>query len=129
MGHSREQPSFESPNLVALVEALTQEQIDELPFGATRLDAASTVTVYSQTDRNLSRSGDRPRLGKHFFTEIAPCFDNDDFRGRIERAQQRGTVNIEFGNVIEFPDGDQEVTVKVKSAPDGGLWIFTRYES
>ena len=129
MGYNQEPPSFEMPDLVARVEAMTQGEIDALPFGAIRLDAIGAVTSYSEVERQESRSGDRLRIGRDFFAEVAPCLDTPAFRGRIEQARARGSVDIEYNYVYDFPDGEREVTVRVLSASNGECWMFSRWES
>ena len=129
MGHHREPARFDMPNVVAAVEAMTQGEIDALPFGAVRLDASGTVTSYSATERQESRSGDRARVGRNFFTEVAPCLDTPGFRGRVEAAHALGHFDIEFNYVYDFPEGEREVTVRVLPASDGGYWMFSRWET
>jgi len=121
-------PTFDDPDLARRVEALAQAEVDDLPFGAIRLDAAGTVVAYSQAERQLSGSGDHPRLGLDFFAEIAPCMDTPSFRGRIERARASGRLDLEFGYVGDFADRERELTVRVQPSSDGGLWIFLRRE-
>nr|WP_321983405.1 hypothetical protein [uncultured Lichenicoccus sp.] len=128
MGHDREPTRFDMPDLVAVVEAMTQAEIDTLPFGAVRLDANGMVTSYSEVERQESRSGDRARVGRNFFTEVAPCLDTPAFRGRIEQARRRGGVDIEYNYVYDFPEGEREVTVRVLSASNGEFWMFSLWE-
>jgi photoactive yellow protein len=87
------------------------------------------VTYYSQAERRLSGSGRRERLGAEFFANIAPCMDNADFKGRIERARAAGTLDIEFSHIGDFDDDARELSVRIQSAADGGYWIFMRRES
>lgn len=122
-------PPFEDPALASNVETLSESEIDELPFGAIRLDDAGLVQYYSAAERQLSGYGDRATLGKHFFADIAPCMDNDDFRGRVERALAAGSLDIEFTYFGDFRDGDRELTVRIQSASNGGYWIFMRRET
>lgn len=121
-------PDYHEPQLARAVEGLSREQIDRLPFGAIRLDPEGTVTFYSEAERRLSGFGDRDRLGRPFFSEIAPCMDTPGYRGRIERALAAGRLDLEFTHVGDFSDRDRELTVRVQSAGDGGLWIFMRRE-
>ena len=122
-------PTYDDPALAAKVEALPAEAVDRLPFGAIRLDENGVVVYYSQAERRLSGSGDLERLGGKFFTEIAPCMDNDAYRGRIEAARKSGKLNLEFTHIGDFEDRDRELTVRVQSASGGGVWIFMRRES
>ena len=103
------------------MEALDADQIDALPFGAIRLDAARHVTFYSQAERRLSGSCDAPRLGLDFFHDIAPRMNNDHYRDRIDQAMARGTLDLEFTHIGDFEDRDRELTVRVQSADDGGV--------
>ena len=117
-------PDFETPGLARAVEALPEEALDRLPYGAVRLDAAGVVRVYSGAERRLSGSGERPRLGLGFFTEIAPCMDMPGFRGRIERALAAGRLDLELGWTGDFADAHRSLRVRVLSATGGGRWIF-----
>ena len=122
-------PAFDTPRLAAAVEALTAEQVEALPFGAIRLDAEGRVTLYNAAERRLSGLR-REAIGRVFFAEIAPCMDNPEFRGRIDRARATGRLDVAFGYVSDMPSGDQDVAldVRVQSASDGGTWMFLRRE-
>jgi photoactive yellow protein len=121
-------PDFDHPHLALAVEALPQEAVDALPFGAIRLGTDGKVEHYSAAERRLSGSGGRERLGLDFFSKIAPCMDNADFRGRVERARQSGQLYLEFTHIGDFEDRDRELTVRIQSASTGGYWIFMRRE-
>jgi photoactive yellow protein len=120
----RELPSFEAPDLARAVEALPSDALDSLPFGCIGLDANGVVGVYNATERRLSGSGGRPRVGLSFFAKVAPCMDNQDFRGRIERALETGDLDLEFGWVGDFDDSERSLRVRVQAASGGGCWIF-----
>lgn len=129
MGSAGELPDYDEPRLAAAVEALEAERIDALPYGAIRLDAQGIVQFYSAAERRLSGSGERERLGFDFFREIAPCMDTPEFRGRIEAARLSGGLDLEFTHIGDFDDGDRELTVRIQSASDKGIWIFMRRDS
>ncbi|MGY2048486.1 PAS domain-containing protein [Methylobacterium sp. JK268] len=119
---------FDRPDLARAVEGLGPDGIDALPFGVIRLDRQGIVCLYNATERAQSGSGAHPRLGRHFFSEVAPCMDDDRFRGRIERARAAGTLDLEFTHVGDFSDRERELTVRIQSSHDGGVWIFLRRE-
>jgi photoactive yellow protein len=119
-------PDYDLPNLATAVESLSEAEIDSLPFGAIRLTSEGVVEYYSNAERRLSGSGARNRLGLHFFEEIAPCMNNDQYRGRIDQAILRGTLDLEFTHIGDFEDRERELTVRVQSSSDGGYWIFMR---
>lgn len=121
-------PRFDQRDLARAVEALPVQALDDLPFGAVRLDAEGVVRVYSGAERRLSGSGDRPRLGLQFFREVAPCMDGPHYRGRIERAMAADRLDIEFGWTGDFADAERSMRVRVQSATGGGCWIFMQRE-
>jgi photoactive yellow protein len=117
-------PRYDDPALATKVEKLSADEVNALPFGAIRVNAIGAVTYYSDAERRLSGSGDHPRIGLNFFHDIAPCMDNAHYRGRIEQAIARGTLDLEFTHIGDFEDRERELTVRIQSATDGGYWIF-----
>ncbi len=117
-------PQFDTPKLAEAIEALSADEIDQLPFGVIGLDPQGVVRVYNKTEAKLSGYGTKPSQGKVFFTDMAPCMDNGYFKGRIEKARAAGTLDITFTFVGDFSDRNRELTVRVQSARDGGIWIF-----
>lgn len=115
---------FDADNLADLVEAMSAEQRNALPFGAIRLDANNIVQFYSDSEARDSGMGQRGQVGRNFFADIAPCFADDDYLGRIERARADGEIDIEMGHIGDFADDESEMRVRIVSAPNGGLWIF-----
>ena len=121
-------PDFDEPRLAEAVERLDRHQTDTLPFGAVRLDADGKVVFFSKSEERLSGFRKQP-LGLSFFSEIAPCMNNPAFLGRIERALAAGRLDIRFGHIGDFHDGDKELDVRVQSASGGGFWIFLQREN
>jgi photoactive yellow protein len=119
---------YHVPHLAREVERLSEGQIDALPFGAIRLTAEGEVEYYSAAERRLSGSGERQRVGLHFFDQVAPCMDNEHYRGRIQQAVATGTLDLEFSHIGDFADSERELTVRIQSSSTGGYWIFMRRE-
>ena len=116
---------FHDPDVARALEALSLDEIDQLPFGVIGLSAPGEVRVYSRTEAQQSGFGTRRALGRQFFSVIAPCMDQPDFRGRIEQATQQGAVDLEIGHTGDFDDPARFIRVRVCSASDGGLWLLT----
>ena len=113
---------FDAPDLVARVEALSQFDLDHLPFGVILLDRQGIVQFYSETEARQSGYGEIP-LGQNLFA-LSSCLGSDDFRGRIERAREQGPVDLEIGWAGDFGDPNRELRIRVQSARNGGLWLF-----
>ena len=121
---SSELPSFDEPRLALAVEQLTPDEMGKLPYGVIRLDNDGRVTLYSACEEALSGKDAASVVGQPFFTDIAPCMNNPNFRGRIDRAMAAGKVDIELVHIGDFSDREREIQVRVQSASQGGLWIF-----
>jgi photoactive yellow protein len=115
---------IDDSTLPARAERLTPEQLDALPFGVVRLDADGNVTFYSKTEAEQSGFGDRRAIGRHFFTQLAPCLGSVERRQQIERARREGTLDIAFEQIGDFDAAERELRVRVVSAAGGGLWVF-----
>lgn len=110
--------------LASQIEGLSRAQIDALPFGVVRLDAAGAVLLYSRQEALLSGRGQRPVLGLNFFSEVAPCMNGPLVKGAIDAALQRGTLSAHFLHAGDFEDADRTLFIRALSASDGGLWLL-----
>jgi photoactive yellow protein len=119
---------FSDPDIVKSIEALTDEQKHDLPFGVIKLDEAGVVTFFSATEARQSGYKARPAIGLDFFLSVAPCMGTPEFKGRVDEARRLGAVDIEMGWVGDFDDLNREMVVRILSASDGGLWIFLNRE-
>jgi photoactive yellow protein len=117
-------PAFDTPKLAEVIETLTQEELDLLPFGVTGLDAQNLVRVCNRSEKMSSGFGERIAVGRLYFFDVAPCLNNGYFRGRIDKARREGVLDIRFSFVGDFSASDRELTVRAQSGKDGGYWIF-----
>ncbi len=123
-----EKVDFDEPRLAAAVESLAAHEVDQLSFGAIHLDPDGRVVSFNAAERRLS-GYTKPAIGLEFFVDIAPCMNNPDFRGRIERALAAGKLDIAFSHIGDFDDRTRALDVRIQSAAGGGCWIFLRRES
>jgi photoactive yellow protein len=116
--------SLEVPELVRAIEALSEAQVDALPFGVVRLDEECNVLGFSKAEAVQSGFERLRAMGRGFFTEVAPCLDTPGFLERLGRARRRGTLDLRFEHVGDFSDPTRLLDVRVVSASGGGFWVF-----
>ena len=116
-------PNINDADLCKRLEQLSQDELNELPFGVIHLDADGSVTFFSKTEAKLSGFGDRNAIGRAFFTELAPCMGTPDLLKRMDNAEAKGTFDMMFEHVGDFDDADGELLVRVTSASNGGFWV------
>jgi photoactive yellow protein len=112
---------FNAPDLAARIEALSQHELDYLPFGVILLDRAGIVLFYSETEARQSGYGSIP-VGQNMF-EISRCMQGD-LRTRLTRAMEEGPVDLEFGWSGDYDDPQRELRIRVQSSRRGGMWMF-----
>lgn len=117
-------PNFMSWSLAQEMERLAPEEIDRLPFGVIGLDPQGTIRLYNRTEAETFGVGNRPVIGKTFYSDVAPCMNNAYFKGLIDKARAAGKLDLQFTFIGSYVNARQELKVRVQSASDGGTWIF-----
>jgi len=88
---------FNDLDVVSALDAMDAAQFDTLPFGLVAMDAQGVVLAYNQAESRLSGLPAERVIGRHFFTEVAPCTNNflvaDRFRARQDLDE---TLNYVF---------------------------------
>jgi photoactive yellow protein len=72
----REFMTFDDPQAISKLEAMTAAECDDLPFGVVGMTPAGVVTRYNRYEAEVAALDPERVIGKHFFREIAPCTNN-----------------------------------------------------
>jgi photoactive yellow protein len=67
------------------IPKLSAEELDDLPYGAIKLNAAGIVISYNRAEESFSGRRRERVIGRNFFAEIAPCSQVKTFQGRFNR--------------------------------------------
>lgn len=108
------------------LHAMQRDDYDALAFGVIELDRNFVVRNYNRPESLIARRKPEDTIGKHFFTEVAPCTNNREFRGRIE-ALVKGSAeggDVRFDFVFLFPWGRRNVRVRALRGGDNLCWVF-----
>jgi photoactive yellow protein len=110
--------------LLALIDSLTPDQIDELPFGVVRTDDVGLVEFYSQGESRISGVPVSSAEGRNFFTSVAACTNNKLFRGTFTRGVEEGEMNLVFFYTFTYKMSPTEVKVQFFKRQGGANWIL-----
>lgn len=113
-----------SPNDLAAVCGLPDEQVDPLPFGAICLDEAGRITKFNSYEQAASSYAAKAVIGRRF-EDVAPCTRVQEFSRHVE-AGLRGEPLDEVLRFI-FPRFGSQCVVSVRlfrDPPHDGVWIF-----
>ncbi|HEX4964833.1 MAG TPA: PAS domain-containing protein [Thermoanaerobaculia bacterium] len=102
-------------------------ELDQLPFGAIRLDREGTILSVNQVEVDLSGRRKENVLGRNFFTQVAPCTNVQEFAGKFREGVETGRLHIVFPYVFDYEMEPRHVWVTLfYSAETDTAWVFVR---
>ncbi|MEM1182973.1 MAG: PAS domain-containing protein [Acidobacteriota bacterium] len=107
------------------VDELSEDEFDDLPFGAIRLDAGGVVTHYNGAEAKISGRQKGDVIGRNFFTEVAPCTDVQSFAGRFREGVEREDLNHVFPYTFDVEMRPTEVWIRLYYSKNRRTaWVF-----
>ena len=104
------------------IAAMSDADLDELPFGVIELDRDGVIHRYNLAESRFARLDRASVLGKRFFQDVAPCTRTPEFQGRVDEyfalpLVERADVR-QFSYLFDFKFGAQEVSVEIVRSPN-----------
>jgi photoactive yellow protein len=116
-----------SLNDLESISRMSEEQLDELPFGAIRLDRDGTIISFNMSESKLTGRKKERVVGRNFFTEVAPCTNVVDFAGRFREGMAKKELHAIFPYRFDFQMAPRDVTVTLfYSKQTDSAWVFVR---
>lgn len=89
--------NFDDANLLDQLLASPDAQLQDTAFGVIGMDADHQVVVYNRTESTFSGLLPERVVGRHFFSEVAPCTNNFMVAQRFEdEAEFDATIDYVF---------------------------------
>ena len=79
-----ENVTFSSPSILAALDDMAVEQLDDMAFGVIRMDTAGLVTAYNLPESKFSGLSPSRVIGRHFFSSVGQCMNNFMVSDRYE---------------------------------------------
>ena len=122
-----EQFSFGSNDAANIIAKLSEKDVDELAFGAIKLDKDGNILSYNKAEGAITGRKPEDVIGKNFFTEVAPCTNQPEFYGKFKEGVQSGNLNTLFEYVFDYKMSPTKVKVHMtKSLFDDSYYIFVK---
>lgn len=120
--------AFDDSSLENVLAKMDERQIDDLAFGAIQLDADGTILRYNAAEGSITGRDPAEVTGRNFFTEVAPCTNRPEFKGKFDDGVASGSLNTLFEYVFDYQMKPTKVKVHMKNAVsgDGTYWIFVK---
>ena len=68
--------TFDDVPMIEVLGTMGEEALDGLPFGVVGLDSQNTVAFYNKHEERYSGLPRDIVVGRHFFSDVAPCMNN-----------------------------------------------------
>ena len=93
------------------IETLGAAELDALPFGIIQLDEQGVILRYNTYEADLARLRPEDVIGRHFFREVAPCTDVQEFHGRFLQGVAARQLDVTFRYHFPFRERPRDVLV------------------
>ncbi|MFO8154858.1 MAG: photoactive yellow protein [Pseudomonadota bacterium] len=118
---------FGTDDIENTLAKMGEGQLDKLAFGAIQLDADGTILQYNSAEGDITGRDPKSVIGKNFFTDVAPCTDSKEFRGRFDEGVKQGSLNSMFEYTFDYQMQPTKVKVHMKKALVGdSYWILVK---
>lgn len=117
-------PSFDTRGLADVLDASSQEQLDQLDFGVIGFDGDAVVQRYNAFESQAAGLSPQRVIGEPLFTNVAPCLNNFLVAQRFEDAAHDGS---ELDDTIDYVLTLRMRPIKVKLRLLASAASATRY--
>src|SRR3954452_6606013 len=92
------------------IDRMSETELQELPFGAIRLDRDGKVLSYNAAEAKLTGRDPKRVIGRNFFTQVAPCTNVQEFAGRFREGVEKKKMHVIFPYRFDFEMAPRDVT-------------------
>jgi len=118
---------FEPDDMRNAMASLSDQEIDNLMYGAVELDAEGTILRYNLAESELTGRQPEDFIGRNFFNDVAPCTRTDEFSGRFFKGVETGEFNAVFEYVFDHEMAPTKVRIlMIKSVERDSYWLLIK---
>ena len=112
-------------SLLEAADSMSAGELDRLPYGMIQLDAGGRILRFNAVESRLASLPQEQQIGKHFFTEVAPCTKVQAFYGRFKEGMLRESLDTSFKFHFAFKQNPRDVTVRLfYSRQTRTVWVM-----
>lgn len=118
--------SFTDDDLGEKLRHADDSAIQNADFGIVRVDDDGVVQEYNRYESEMSGVSPDDAIGKNFFTELAPCSNNNLFRGRFKSGVRKGEMDERFSYTFTYKMRPTLVNTRMYRDDAGNNWIMVQ---
>lgn len=112
-----------------VLDMLTDAQLDQVPFGAIKLDKDAKILRYNRIEGEITGRDPRSVIGRNFFLDLAACGVGPLFWGRFKQGIMKPSYDEIFPYVFyhEMPETAMLVRMTLSRVVGAkAMWIMVR---
>lgn len=122
-----EMVKFGSDDIENQLANMDDSQLDNVAFGAIQLDSNGKILQYNSAEGDITGRDPSEVVGKNFFTDVAPCTNSSEFKGKFDEGVKSGELNTMFEYTFDYQMKPTKVKVHMKKALSGdSYWVFVK---
>lgn len=118
---------FEPDDLQNALANISDEQVNDLVYGAVELDSEGTILRYNQAESELTGRKPEEVIGRNFFEDVAPCTRSNEFSGRFFEGVRTGEFDATFEYLFDHEMAPTKVRIiMIKSIARETYWLLIK---
>ena len=122
--HSTAHLAFGSEDTKRLLHALTDRELNALPFGVIKVDDSGVILFYNKYESELASVPVHEALGKNFFTQLAPCSNSRLFYGYFKEGIVAGSMDKSYMYTFSYKMRPTLVRVHLYKDRMNNNWVM-----
>lgn len=106
-------PLREPDTILSAADGMHPDELDRLPYGMIQLSLTGHILKFNAVESRLASLDQQAQIGKHFFTEVAPCTKVQAFYGRFRDGVLHEALDTSFSFHFAFKQFPRDVTVRL----------------
>ena len=104
---------FGSNDIENKLASMDKGQLDDVAFGAIQLDGNGKIIQYNAAEGDITGRDPSAVVGKNFFTDVAPCTNSKEFKGKFDEGVKNGDSRLQ---IVLFIRPDEYISTGLKRA-------------
>jgi photoactive yellow protein len=118
--------TFGSDDTANAFARLSERELDGISYGVIQVDETGRILLFNDAEAGIAGIEKKAAIGKNFFTEVAVCTDESDFRGRFDAGVKAGALDILFEWHLAGANMPRVLVHITKAARGNCYWICTK---
>jgi photoactive yellow protein len=119
---------FIKDDVLQKLQVSSSAEIDLLEFGVICVDDRGIIKIFNKYEGDRAGIDSKQAIGKNFFTEIAPCTNNQIFYGSFKKGVEERKMDLIFPYTFTYKMKPTPVKIHLYRGPARPInWIFVKW--